>query len=81
MKTLGEMTSKSDGQMELGPIKEVLGEDMPDITPTPLGRFRLLHALATKFGQNYRNNGRALKALTHFDNEHKHFKLLRDLRK
>lgn len=66
-------------QMNMGPIKDVLGDDMPEIGPTPLGRFRLISALANKFGQNYKNIPKAKKALDHFDNEHKFFSTLRKL--
>lgn len=66
-------------KMDLGPIKDVLGDAMPEITPTPLGRYRLVSALQNKFGSNYRNTPSALKALTHFDNEHKYFKALRQI--
>jgi hypothetical protein len=63
--------------MNLVPIKEVLGEDTPEISPTPLGRFRLVSALKNKFGDNYRNAPAARKALDHFDSEHDYFKKLR----
>jgi hypothetical protein len=63
--------------MNLGPIKEVLGENVPEITPTPLGRLRLVSALINKFGQNYRNIPPARKALDHFDSEHDYFRKLR----
>jgi hypothetical protein len=64
-------------EMNLVPIKEVLGEDTPEITPTPLGRFRLVSALRNKFGDNYRNIPSARKALDHFDDEHDYFQKLR----
>lgn len=82
MKTLRSLASEGDkADMDLKPIESVLGEDMPKITPTPLGRYRLIHSLTMKFGQNYRNIPKAMKALEHFDSEHRFFKLMRDMRK
>jgi hypothetical protein len=70
----------AEPQMNMGPIKDVLGDDMPEITPTPLGRFRLVSALRNKFGDNYNNVPKAKIALTHFDNEHDYFRKLRKIR-
>jgi len=65
-------------KLNLGPIHEVLGkENTPEISPTPLGRHRLVAALMNKFGENYRNIPLAKKALDHFDREHDYFKKLR----
>lgn len=66
--------------MDLAPIQEILGENTPEISPTPLGRFRLVSALRNKFGDNYRNVPTAKTALDHFDKEHQYFKLLRKIR-
>jgi hypothetical protein len=69
--------SKNVPKMNFGPIQQVLGENTPDITPTPLGRHRLVSALMKKFGADYRNIPVARKALDHFDSEHDYFQKLR----
>lgn len=66
--------------MDMKPIKKVLGEDMPDISPTPLGRLRLLNALKAKFGANYRNIPGAAEALSHFSDEMRYFEALRKVK-
>lgn len=66
-------------QMNTAPIKEALGDDMPEIHPTPLGRMRLVMALRTKFGPNYRNHPKSISALKHFDSEHTYFHALRSI--
>lgn len=72
-----ETILKYQPKMNLGPIKDVLGDDIPDITPTPLGRHRLVSALKNKFGENYRNVAKSRVALDHFDREHDYFQNLR----
>jgi hypothetical protein len=71
--------AKYQPKMNLAPIKEVLGEDIPDITPTPLGRYRLVQSLKAKFGENYRNIPSARKVMDHFDSEHDYFSKLRKI--
>lgn len=66
-------------KMNLGPIQEILGEDTPEIHPTPLGRMRLVMALRTKFGPNFRNHPKSVSALKHFDSEHAYFHALRSI--
>lgn len=82
MANLGEIY-KDHGKtkMNLKPIKDVLGEDTPDIGPHQLGRYRLIHALTMKFGANFRNLPKAKAALDHFDNEAKYYQALRDMEK
>lgn len=67
-------------EMDLKPIHAVLGEDTPAISPTPLGRMRLLNALKAKFGANYRNIPQASKALDHFASEMRYFDTLRNVK-
>lgn len=67
-------------QMDTAPIEAVLGDDMPEISPTPLGRLRLVTALKSKFGPGYRNVPQASKALDHFDTEKAYFEKLRQVR-
>lgn len=80
MSTLAEMQKPSGpGQMDMDPIKRILGEDMPEITPTPLGRYRLITALKNKFGPSYRNYPQASEVLEHFDGELNYFSKIREM--
>lgn len=42
---------------------------MPQLMPGPRGRARLVQALTQRFGENFRMNSEAQKALGHFDGE------------
>lgn len=66
--------------MDTGPIEAVLGDEMPELSPTPLGRLRLVNALRSKFGPGFRNHPSASKALSHFDSERSYFEKLRQAR-
>lgn len=80
MRTLESITfSKPRSQMEMGPIKDALGDDMPQITPDALGKYRLMMALKNKYGANYRNVPMAASAMKHFENEHALFKGIRKI--
>lgn len=80
MKTLNDMQQPvGPGKMDTDPIRRLLGEDMPDITPTPLGRFRLISALKSKFGPSYRNYPQASEVLSHFDSEMSYFSKIREM--
>lgn len=67
--------------MNTKPIEAVLEpHEMPELSPTPLGRYRLLMALRNKYGPTYRNNTQVSGALDHFDGEVKYFQRLRELK-
>lgn len=66
-------------KMNMAPIKAALGDDHPEIHPTPLGRYRLISALRNKHGENYKNVPLAKRALEHFDKEHEYFRKLRKI--
>lgn len=66
--------------MDMHPIKQVLGEQTPAVTPDALGRHRLMNALKQKFGPGYRNHPEATKARSHFESEFNHFRQLRKLK-
>jgi hypothetical protein len=67
--------------MDMGPIKAVLGDATPHITPDALGRHRLNNALKNKFGATFRNHPQAAGAIRHFEQEHGFFKQMRSLQK
>jgi len=69
-------------KLHLGPITDALkAEELPEIGPEPtaLGRYRLVMALQNKFGENFRNNPLASKAIQHYDTEWDYFKRLRQI--
>lgn len=66
--------------MDTGPIRAVLGDETPQLEPTPLGRLRLLGAFERKFGANYRNQPGVTGALAHFDKELSYHQRLRRIR-
>jgi hypothetical protein len=56
---------------ELDDLKEILGENMPDLSFDRVGRLRLVQALQQRFGVGFRRM-KALKNLIHeFDEEMK----------
>jgi hypothetical protein len=70
----------AEPKLNLAPIQDALGDEMPEISPTPLGRYRLVTALQYKFGNNYRNIPKARAALEHFDSEHEFFQKYRRIK-
>jgi len=62
-------------RMNLEPIKMVLQDLMPALSPGPRGRLRLIRALTQRYGENFRAFKDAQQAMEHFDNE---TKLVRD---
>lgn len=81
MKTLQSVTSPSTSGMKTtmntDPIKNVLGDKMPALTPDALGKYRLLSALKNKFGPTFRNHPDAQASIKHFEKEYNYFKTLR----
>jgi hypothetical protein len=54
--SLHELMGKSGGKdLTLDHLGELLGERMPKIEYTPIGRMRLTTALRNRFGDSYRN--------------------------
>ncbi len=73
-KMMGKLSSIP--KMDTKPIQKALGDKMPQIDPTPLGRFRLVSALKNQFGSSYKNHPVAASALSHFDSEAHFFQTL-----
>ncbi len=56
--------------MELKDLSLFFKEDeMPEIEPTPLGRYRLLQSLRNKFGDSYRNKKGVMRLIKDFDDQ------------
>jgi len=71
---------KNEPELMMGPIKEALGDEHPELTPTALGRYRLVQSLRHRFGENWKNIAKARKAIEHFDKELDYFRRLRKIR-
>jgi len=73
--TLNELMGKAGdgakGGIELHDLPNLLGEGMPRLEFTPLGRLRLIHALERRFGQGYRNLPGIKEVLSKFDQQAK----------
>lgn len=54
---------------DFGPIRQVLGELMPELMLGPRGRHRLTLALTQRFGENFRMNTQAQAVVRHFDEQ------------
>lgn len=67
-------------KFDQGPINSIIGGDVPEITATPLGEFTLNRALKNKFGEGYRNNPAAKKAIEHFSKEKRFFDVYRKIK-
>lgn len=59
---------------DYSPIREALGDLMPDLPPGARGRHRLVLALTQRFGENFRMNGKARELLAHFEDESAHIR-------
>lgn len=62
---------KSAGKRKLGldDLRDLLGERMPKLEFTPVGRMRLTTALRNRFGDNYRHLDGIEDILHEFDRE------------
>lgn len=50
-------------------FKKLFGDLMPELSPGPRGRHRLVLALTQRFGEHFRMNAEAQGALKYFDSE------------
>jgi hypothetical protein len=60
--------------------REVLQQDTPELSATPLGRHRLVNALAKKFGPSWRNHPQAKSVIKDFDVQHDFHSRMRELK-
>lgn len=60
---------QSNAKLDMGPFKDVLGEDLPELSLNKVGRFRLMRALRNKFGAGFKNVGIAQKLIKSFDSK------------
>lgn len=74
--TLNEIMGKSGAKAEsrkltLDDLGDLLGERLPKLEFTPVGRYRLTTALRNRFGDSYRNLPGITDILHEFDEEAK----------
>jgi hypothetical protein len=69
--SLNELMGKKGGKKNLSvsDLPDLLGERMPKIDYTPVGKFRLVTALRNRFGENYRQLEGIESLLADFDRE------------
>lgn len=75
--TLGEVMGKKTRPQGLQDLPEMLGEKMPKLEFSELGRMRLLRALHSRYGDGYRNLPGVSNIIKEFDHELKYKKAIR----
>lgn len=60
--------------------RALLGDDTPELSPTPLGRHRLVNSLAKKYGASWRNHPQAKNVVHDFDVQHDFHRRMRELK-
>lgn len=66
--------------MNYKPLKKALGDKMPTIEPTRIGRHRLLESLRLTFGDSFRQHPDAKAAIDSFDKDFKTIDLIRKMK-
>jgi len=61
------MDSKKPGMFDVSGIREQVGEDVPSLPLTKVGKFRLQQFLRRKFGVGWRNVEQAKGILSRFE--------------
>jgi len=82
--TLGEIMGKApqDGSMTLKDLPNIIGPDqMQELPPNAVGKYRLRRALQQRFGNGYRNMPGVRGLLKEFDDEIQFQSVLERVRK
>lgn len=66
---MGKAAQAGKKHLSLDDLGDLLGERMPKLEFTPVGRFRLTTALRNRFGDNYRNLPGINDIMKEFDKE------------
>ena len=66
---MGKAAASGQKSLSLDDLGELLGERMPKLEYTPVGRFRLTSALRNRFGDNYRNLPGISDIMKEFDDQ------------
>lgn len=75
--TLAEVMGKELSPKGLEDLPKILGERMPEIEYSELGRMRLLKALRVRFGDGFRNLPGIKGIINEFDKELKYKKAIK----
>lgn len=62
-------SSATERKLSLSDLPQLLGDAMPEIPKTPVGRLRLTSALRNRFGDQFRNIPGVKDILKEFDEE------------
>ncbi len=66
---MGSAASGKGENLTLSHLPEVLGEAMPELPKSPLGRHRLIRSLQQRFGPNFRSLPGVKNLVKEFDDE------------
>lgn len=77
---MGTFGASSNGQMSLGDLPNILGDMMPELPRTAVGRHRLIRALQQRFGKNFRSLPGVQGLVTEFDADVSHEDKMRQIR-
>ena len=68
---LGELlgSAADKGELSFKDLPEILGEKMPEIPMTRIGKFRLINALSQRFGPGFRDIPMVSNILKEFDSK------------
>jgi hypothetical protein len=69
---MGSRGQQESRKLTLDDLGDILGERMPKLSFTPVGRYRLTTALRNRFGESYRNLPGIDDILKEFDKESEH---------
>lgn len=74
--SLNELMGKAgstakEKKLSLSDLPELLGDAMPEIDKTPVGRLRLISAMRNRFGDNWRSIPGVKDIISEFDEEAK----------
>ncbi len=60
---------KAEGGLKLSHLPSMLGDGMPELPKTPLGRHRLVRSLQQRYGANFRSLPGIKDVIKQFDDE------------
>lgn len=62
-------TAADSGKLSLSKLPDILGEAMPELPRTPVGRHRLIRSLQQRFGPNFRSLPGLKDLIAEFDKD------------
>lgn len=66
---MGKPAASAEGQLRLSQLKDILGEAMPELPRSAVGRHRLIRSLQQRFGVNFRTLPGVSDLVKEFDSE------------